>query len=370
MKLINDISQYQGWEEVLAASIDKIIVILAICSVPAAIASTSRVTISGFQPSMALHIAICLSLIIAALKRRHLSVKFKLNYLLLLSVAVSVFGIYNWGLIGNGFLWSLLVIVFSTLYYGIKAGFIASIAFCLYCSVIGFLYISGFLDMPIDPESYFTSLSGWATAVIGALFPLCLTVLVVGTLYDTAKSMLLKLEKQRVEITVLAERDSLTGLYNARVFHELIAHAMERSKRHDSWVYLVNIDLDNFKSVNDSYGHHAGDCVLKYISDQLLAATRSEDTLCRVGGDEFLILIEHPKRHSEEQLQQLITRLKEAIEIPYLYEGQTLEIRGSIGIAEYNAESTPDLISKDDILKRGDRNMFKDKRKNRAQQAS
>ncbi|AOE50720.1 GGDEF domain-containing protein [Kangiella sediminilitoris] len=370
MKLLNDINQIRGWERVLERSINKILIVLAVCAIPAALASVSRVTISGFQPSMVLHIAVSASLVFFALRRRHFSIKLKLNYLLLLSLLISTFGVYNWGLMGNGFIWSVLGIIFITLYYGSKFGAISAVLFCLYCTIIGVLYITGKLQLAVEPGSYVTSIAGWATAIIGALLPLSLTVLVVGTLYNSARSMLQKLEKQQIEITILAEQDSLTGLYNTRVFQQLIEQAMERSKRHDSWVYLINIDLNSFKQVNDNYGHHAGDQILKHVANQLLSITRGGDTLCRVGGDEFLILLEHPKRYSSLEIIHLIKRLKQAVSFPYEYDGTTLKVSCSAGYAEYNALHTPYLVTKDDILKEADRKMFEDKKSARTQQAS
>lgn len=370
MKLLKDIYQINGWKQVLTRSIDKILLILAVCSVPAALASLSRATLAGFQPSMALHITISLSLIYFAIRYRQYSLTFKLHYLLVLSLLISTFGIYNWGLVGNGILWSILGIIFITLYYGIRLGILSAILFCIYTSLVGYLYISGNLQPVVEPNLYATSVTGWITAVLGALLPLALTVLVIGTLYDTARDMLQKLEKQRVEITVLAEQDSLTGLYNTRVFQQLIEQAIERCKRHDSWLYLVNIDLDSFKKVNDNYGHHAGDTILKYVAKQLMKVTRVEDTLCRVGGDEFLLLIEQPRRYTSQELELLIERLKQVIAEPCQYDDITLEISGSVGYAAYNAHHTPKLTSKDDILKEADRNMFKDKNESRARQSS
>lgn len=370
MKLLNDISQFGEWEKVLVSSIDKVIAILAICSVPATIASYSRISMSGFQLSMALHLFIAISLVISAFIRHQLSVKFKLNMVLVLTILISLAGVYNWGLLGNGILWSILSIIFITLYYGIKPGIYAIGLFFAYVTMIGYLYIQGVVTPQADPSVYAVSVSGWLTGIIGSLLPLSISVLIIGTLYQTARDSLIRLERQRIEITILAEKDDLTGIYNARVFHKMLEQAIERSKRHDTWVYLINIDLDNFKSINDNYGHHAGDETLQYIAKQLLKVTRGEDTLCRVGGDEFLILIDSPTRHSPEEIDVVINRIKTAIEIPYIYEKTTLKVKGSIGYAEYNATATPELKNKDDILKLADSQMFKNKELSRAQHTS
>ena len=370
MQIIKDISTSKRWENILTASIDKIIIFLTICAVPATIASISRIPMSGLMVSMFLHAIISVALIATTIYRKRLSINFKMNFILIVTSLVAIAGVYNWGLLGNGMLWSILSIIFITLFYGIKVGIYASIIFAIYVSIIGYLYINGILETSVDPVSYLSSVSGWLTAILGSLIPLTSSVLIIGSLYLAAKQALLQLDRQRVEITILAEQDELTGIYNSRVFHSLLEQSIERAKRHNGWVYLVNIDLDNFKSINDNYGHHAGDEVLKFTAKQLLEVTRDEDTICRIGGDEFLMLIESPTKYSNQQLDIIINRIKSAINIPYIYEGTTIEISGSIGYAEYNAEETPNLKDKEDILKLADREMYKDKQRLRAQQMS
>ena len=226
MKLLNDISQFSEWEKVLVNSIDKIIVILAICSVPATIASLGRVSLSGFQFSMGLHIAIAISLVTVAIMRQRLTIKFKLNLVLLITALISLVGVLNWGLLGNGILWSVLSIIFVTLYYGIKSGIVCALAFFVYVSLVGYFYINGLIQPQVDPDAYVVSVSGWMTGVVGALLPLSITIVIIGTLYEAARNSLIRLERQRVEITILAERDDLTGIYNARVFHKMLQQAL------------------------------------------------------------------------------------------------------------------------------------------------
>lgn len=370
MQIIKDISESKRWEDILTNSIDKILIFLTICAVPATIASIARISMAGLRFSMILHILITLGLITSTLYRHKLTTEFKMNFILVITSLVAIAGVYNWGLLGNGMLWSILSIIFITLFYGIKIGVYASLVFFVYVSVIGFLYIEGVLEPSVEPMAYITSVSGWLTAVLGSLVPLTSSVLIIGTLYIAAKQALTQLNQQRVEITILAEQDVLTGIYNSRVFHSLLEKSIERSKRHGGWVYLINIDLDKFKNINDNYGHHAGDEVLKFTAKQLIEVTRDEDTICRVGGDEFLILIESPTRYSKEKLNLIVDRIKEAINMPFKYDDTTIKISGSIGYAEYNSKATPHLKGKEDILKLADREMYKDKQNLRAQQTS
>ena len=88
-----------------------------------------------------------------------------------------------------------------------------------------------------------------------------------------------------------AFRDPLTGLYNRRFLHEVVGLELSRAKRKGSTVALVMIDIDNFKSFNDTYGHAAGDCLIRKVADSLHSSVRSNDVLCRYGGDEFSLVM-------------------------------------------------------------------------------
>jgi len=361
MKVLKDIKGYSGWESVLEVAIDKIYILLSVCALPALAASLSRIPLGGFQFSMLTHIFLAVSLAVIAIYRTKCKMTFKLYFLALMSGVIAIVGLYNWGLLGNGFLWSMMLVIFVTLCFGIKKGLWWALILAIYSAIIGANYIYGNLTTTFSADMYISSASGWATALFGAILPLVVTIIIVGTLYESAKNMLYKIDKQRIKITTLAERDPLTGLYNARVFHQLIAQAIERSKRHHSWIYLINLDLNGFKLINDTYGHHAGDELLKLVTKQLLEATRTVDTLCRVGGDEFLILIEYPERHPKSEIDELMKRIQKTVKEPLDYDGEKLTVSTSIGYVEFNAEETPELSDIDELLKRADQEMYNNK---------
>jgi len=103
-----------------------------------------------------------------------------------------------------------------------------------------------------------------------------------------------QMEEIRLLQTELVEqviRDPLTSLYNRRYLDETLDRELSRARRESYQIGLVMIDIDNFKEINDGYGHHAGDLVLKNLAGQLTKLTRSSDLVCRLGGDEFLIVL-------------------------------------------------------------------------------
>jgi len=129
-----------------------------------------------------------------------------------------------------------------------------------------------------------------------------------------------------------AAHDSLTGLPNRTVFLDLLNHAISCAKRKDDFSFAVLfLDLDRFKVVNDSLGHHAGDVLLKIIARELLAIVRDKDTVARLGGDEFVILIEDLS--SNDEAFDVAKRITEFLQEPFTIDNQLVYTGTSIGIS-------------------------------------
>ena len=132
-----------------------------------------------------------------------------------------------------------------------------------------------------------------------------------------------------------AAHDSLTGLPNRTVFLDLLNHAIACAKRKDDFSFAVLfLDLDRFKIVNDSLGHHAGDLLLKIIARELLAIVRDKDTVARLGGDEFVILIEDLP--SNDEAFDVAERITTFLQEPFTIDNQLVYTGTSIGISFSN----------------------------------
>jgi len=141
----------------------------------------------------------------------------------------------------------------------------------------------------------------------------------------------------------LAFHDALTRLANRVLFRDRVEHALDRARRSGQPVALMFLDLDNFKTINDSLGHAEGDHLLVATARQLTRHTRASDTVARLGGDEFAILIEDVP--PPEKLKQLADRLVEALRIPYELERGEVLVTASIGIViGSGSESADDLM--------------------------
>ncbi len=136
----------------------------------------------------------------------------------------------------------------------------------------------------------------------------------------------------------LATRDALTGLPNRVLLHDRLEQGVANAARHGSGFAFMFIDLDRFKTINDSLGHHVGDELLKGVASRLLACVRATDTVARLGGDEFAVILENLAGSGDEGAQQVAEKMIEAMAAPMLVEGQTLNTSCSIGISLYPAD--------------------------------
>jgi len=141
----------------------------------------------------------------------------------------------------------------------------------------------------------------------------------------------------------LATHDPLTGVSNRVLLHDRLEHAIEHAKRFDKCFAVIFCDLDNFKPINDTYGHSIGDEVLKYIAGIMKSSLRKDDTLCRYGGDEFVILIEELK--SFESLETVLSKIRTLSNRSFSVNGIELTVGISIGAAIYpNDAQSPEAI--------------------------
>ena len=154
------------------------------------------------------------------------------------------------------------------------------------------------------------------------------------------------LERQTAEqLTYLAERDPLTGLYNRHRFNEELGRLIAEAERTGSRVALLFFDLDEFKYINDNFGHRAGDAMLIRVAGEVAQQVRKSEILARLGGDEFAILVPGA---SDEQLAAVAERLTRAIAaMQFSFEGQNLRLTSSLGIAIYpdHAANAEELIA-------------------------
>jgi diguanylate cyclase (GGDEF)-like protein len=146
------------------------------------------------------------------------------------------------------------------------------------------------------------------------------------------------LHDQQNKLDHIASHDSLTGLPNRRLFLDRLDQALARARRQETQLALMFIDLDNFKIINDTHGHNAGDAVLQEVGQRLRLLLRETDTAARIGGDEFIVLIEGPC--DDESLDNIVRKVQATLSLPVLYQDIELGASGSIGVARYPQDGT------------------------------
>ena len=154
-----------------------------------------------------------------------------------------------------------------------------------------------------------------------------------------------------VEASRLAELDALTGLLNQGVFHDVLAREVARSRRYGRRLALIVLDLDDFKRINDRIGHLAGDAVLAEVAARLRTVVRSTDIACRVGGDEFAVILPESTRGDADHLA---ARIERAVASEPIAKSGTLKV--SAGVAELSSEDTSS-----DFFNRADEDLYRAK---------
>ena len=199
-------------------------------------------------------------------------------------------------------------------------------------------------------EVAFTSKDGHRTVpmsvtIVNLLDDRTVEGLVVSAIDITA------LAESRARLRHLAHHDPLTDLPNRAALTGRVHDALAAAVLRDSRVHLIYLDLDTFKTVNDQHGHQAGDHVLRDVANRLVGATRAGDTVARMGGDEFVVLVEEG---DDRAVGALVTRIREAIARPIeLPDGSTIAITITAGAATADGHA-----GVDDLLRRADAAMY------------
>ncbi len=169
------------------------------------------------------------------------------------------------------------------------------------------------------------------------------TVAVIGSVLDVTE-----LKQAQMELERLAFYDPLTGLPNRRFFRDHLQYQMAAAGKHRQTLSVLMIDLDDFKRINDSMGHDAGDHLLSILGQRLQECCFEEDVVSRLGGDEFIVLL---NTASKITIETVVERIQQAINTPVEFHNRIIETRCSIGVACFpvDAASARDLIKHADI---------------------
>jgi diguanylate cyclase (GGDEF)-like protein len=197
-------------------------------------------------------------------------------------------------------------------------------------AAVGYGFITGAFRLTVDVAAYAVSVSAWVGLLVAAIVTPFIVFQAIVAYQQTTLDLLEEVHRQRDQIEQLATHDQLTGLPLLRLAADRLQIALDAARRSGRKVALLFIDLDGFKTVNDTLGHEAGDHVLKEVAHRLSKAIRPEDTAARVGGDEFVLVLGGlPDDQVPEQVAERAIRM---ISAPIDYGGRQVSVGVSIGV--------------------------------------
>ncbi len=204
---------------------------------------------------------------------------------------------------------------------------------------------------------------GWSDLSLGLLGLMTLltftsSLAIVAYLRTYQQNRVLQALNQK-RLWQLANHDALTGLPNRMLLMDRLNQLLARAQRQRKCLAVMFLDIDDFKQVNDTYGHEVGDQLLKFVGERLRAATRADDTVARISGDEFILLIESVG--NREGLKAVRQKILQKLSDGLLIEGHQLQVRTSIGIAMFPEDGdTPEAL-----IKHADMRMYADKKQSK-----
>jgi diguanylate cyclase (GGDEF)-like protein len=157
-------------------------------------------------------------------------------------------------------------------------------------------------------------------------------------------NLLTRLKQTNEQITHLAYHDALTSLPNRILFYDRLNLAITKARRDKESIAVLFLDLDGFKAINDTFGHDVGDALLREVSRRIMACVRDSDTVARMGGDEFTVILCGARAPNSND--RVAKEIIEAIANPFVLNGKSCSVSASIGIALYpdNGETAEQLV--------------------------
>lgn len=292
------------------------------------------------------YLLVPLALSLSVNKALHLSTKERTEMLALLlgMVSVSLLTMHFGQLLGFTVILILVLLVF-VLWAALRFSSTVTHWAIFIASMLVMMTVI-FSDNTLNPEPYQQTL---------LLVKIGLAVMILGGLFVAAAFS----ERNHVEteLSKLANHDPLTGLPNRSYFQDFVSHSLSQAHRQKQQLYLLFIDLDRFKKINDSQGHEVGDAVLKIVARRLDNLLRADDFVARLGGDEFAVLYSHPKIN--KAASNLARKIIKIISEPFEIGDRTYSVGASIGISIY----PDDANDANTLLRQADLAMYQAKSK-------
>lgn len=313
----------------------------------------------GWTMHLRLDAGLTLLLIALVPLRTKLSVATKSALLMACFLGLGANGIVSGGMIGVGYWWFLQSAVLGATLYSLRSGVALAMLAAASMVGVGVAFANGWLTAPPDLASLQRSVSGWSAFLLTIAFAPTVLLLMFSDWQDAIRGLVAEIDARRIELAQRVGHDALTGLPQAALATDRLAAALHLADRSGTKVALLFIDLDGFKGVNDNHGHAAGDHVLRRIALRLGARVRAHDTVARVGGDEFIVILGELTNATRacEVAEQMIA---DAAEV-FTWQQHRIVVGASVGIALY----PDDAVDAAGLRARADAAMYQAKRAGR-----
>lgn len=300
--------------------------------------SLSRWPEIGFQVVFIVHIVVTLVALYCYFRED------KSNYMLdIICIVISlnamiIIGSLSFGLQSGATPFAVLSTFIIAFYWGIKRAIMYAMSWGAFLFTCAYLFTHNFLEYRVEPTTYSETFGAWTVAALGSSLTIIFMLIIAKQGYHFMLAMFEEIEDQKQKIEQLANTDNLTGCCSNRLTMPLLSQAIKTAKRDKHLVAVCFMDLDNFKAINDSLGHNVGDQVLQEVASRIRNVLREVDITCRIGGDEFLIVL--PKVQSKKEIQQILKRISTVWVDDVLVPNQPVNINGSIGVSVYPTDGT------------------------------
>ncbi len=284
-----------------------------------------------WHPQLGVHLFFILfGLVIYPFVKR-ISLKVKSAIALIAMFTLGTSGVLTVGLAGSGYLWILEGLVVAAVLYSVRMAVLlaAGSAVLLIAAAVGFS--TGLIKVPIDLNAFVTSPSAWIGFFVVVVFVPLSLMLTLASYQSMTEQLMRQIEAQRIQLAALVGHDQLTGLPLNTLAMDRLEVQLASARRTGRRAALLFVDLDGFKAINDRHGHLAGDHVLVNAAHRLRAALRETDTVARVGGDEFIVIL--GDLTASGTAAEVADKVLAEIACVFNWNGHALHVGASIGVA-------------------------------------
>lgn len=276
------------------------------------------------NPLSLVHTLLFLSLITIYVMRMRIGAELIAWLIVVLLYFAGTAGLFLYGLAGNSAAVYMALCFVSASFFGLRGGLAAAALSLATIALVGVLLTQDLITQRFDAIAFLHNPFSWVASILTVASMTGLVLTQVGRLNE--RHMRLLHDQHH-----LARHDSLTGLANRMAVETILEQSIANAQRAERSLAVLLLDLDRFKTINDSLGHEIGDRLLAEVAIRLKACVRSSDTVARLGGDEFVLVLPHLSL--PDDATQIAVKLVESLSRPYLLEGHTLYTSPSVGIS-------------------------------------